>query len=53
MDKKYGRILNKALRLRNLARYDCYAKISEEGVSEVDDLTKYMITILEREIKAN
>ncbi|OGF20599.1 hypothetical protein A2Y83_01670 [Candidatus Falkowbacteria bacterium RBG_13_39_14] len=45
--KKYGRILNKSLRLRNLARYECSADIDEREIKDVNGLTKAMIKILE------
>lgn len=49
--KDYGRIINKSLRLRNLARYDCYAEITEAEIKEVNALTKTLIEFLEQEIK--
>ncbi len=49
--KDYGRIINKSLRLRNLARYDCYAEITEAEIKEVDELTKKLIEFLAQEIK--
>lgn len=49
--KEFGRILNKSLRLRNLARYDCSAKIAETEIKEVNKLTKNILKILEKELK--
>ncbi len=51
LKKELGRIFQKALRLRNIARYEVRKEIIDEDTKEVLELTKKLIKFLKRELK--
>ncbi len=51
LKKELGRIFQKALRLRNIARYEVRKEITNEDTKEVLRLTKELIRFIKKELE--